>query len=191
LQAVKTYGLHPYVDRSCRREPDFEAIYPSITALCRTTKFAPRIHERDIVVYITHQGKYVKGKPSHWRLVAILGVVKRFETHQDAADWYINHGCILPRNCMVEGNDPLPIEMTYANPQTITLKWWDRQYRNRATQCGVFLACEKEFLELKEPPIITREKMGEIFGRIPITRTPPTISREQLDGLKKLAVGVG
>jgi len=33
--AVTRYGIPPYVDASCRREPDFESPLPSISALCR------------------------------------------------------------------------------------------------------------------------------------------------------------
>src|SRR5260370_35243780 len=86
--------------------------YPSISALCRVKKFAPRLHEGDLAVYITCKGSYQDIKPSHWRLVAILEVLKRFESHADAADWYSSQGIALPRNCMVEGNPPLAIEMT-------------------------------------------------------------------------------
>ena len=44
--AIKQYGLAPYVDDSCRREPDFEAAFPSISGLCRSTRFAPRLVSR-------------------------------------------------------------------------------------------------------------------------------------------------
>ena len=50
------HGLPPYVDASCRRETDFEVAFPSISALCRVEKFAPRLHVGDIVVYLTRKG---------------------------------------------------------------------------------------------------------------------------------------
>ena len=41
-RAVQRYGLAPYIDASCRREPDLEAKWPTISALCRGRNFAPR-----------------------------------------------------------------------------------------------------------------------------------------------------
>src|SRR2546421_5308272 len=111
-QAIATYTLPPFIDYSCRREPDFIAKYPSISALCRVEKFAPRLHEGDIAIYITCKGSYLGIKPGHWRLVAILEILKRFESHADAARWYSSRGIALPRNCLVEGNSPLDIKMT-------------------------------------------------------------------------------
>jgi hypothetical protein len=34
-RAVDEHQLAPFIDASCRREPDFEAAYPTISALCR------------------------------------------------------------------------------------------------------------------------------------------------------------
>ena len=87
-QAITTYNLPPFLDYSCRKEPDFMSAYSSISALCRVGKFAPRLHESDITVYITCKGSYLGMKPRHWRLTAILEVFKRFETHAEAAAWY-------------------------------------------------------------------------------------------------------
>ena len=49
-QAVADFGIPPFVDASCRREPDFESSFPSISALCRGRQFAPRLHADDVVV---------------------------------------------------------------------------------------------------------------------------------------------
>lgn len=84
-KAIARYNLPPFIDYSCRGEPDFQSAYPSITALCRTDKFVPRLHEGDQIVYITVQGKYPGSEQLHWRLVAILDVFKRFESHDKAA----------------------------------------------------------------------------------------------------------
>ncbi len=43
-QAILAFHLPPFIDYSCRREPDFMSTYPSISALCRVEKFAPRLH---------------------------------------------------------------------------------------------------------------------------------------------------
>ncbi len=161
--------------------------YPSITALCHVEKFAPRLHEGDIALYITCKGSYQGIKPSHWRLVAILEVLKRFELHADAARWYSSQGISPPRNCMVEGNPPLAIEMTAPITDIGTdLCRWDLTYQIRARQCSVFLACKPQFLELCNPPIITEEKMYAAFNRIPGTQNPPVISLEEFEKLKRL-----
>lgn len=186
-QAITTFNLPSYLDYSCRREPDILSKYPSISALCRASKFAPRLHEGDIAVYITCKGIYQSIKPAHWRLVAILEVLKRFESHADAALWYTNQGLTLPRNCMVKGNPPLAIEMTA--PITVLvadLRRWDLDYQLRARKCGVFLACKPQFLELYNPPIITEEIMYAVFNRIPGTQNPPAISEDEFEKLKRL-----
>jgi hypothetical protein len=66
---------------------------------------------------------------------------------------------------------------------------WDAGYQLRARKCGVFLACESEYLELHEPPILTRDTMLSVFGRIPVTRNPPKISDDEFAALRKIAQG--
>lgn len=186
-EAIIAFHLPPYLDYSCRREPDFMSTQPSISALCRVKKFAPRLHEGDTAVQITCKGGYQGIKPSHWRLVAILDVLKRFETHTNAAHWYSNQDFTLPRNCMVEGNAPLAIEMTAPITNFGTdLRRWDLEYHRRARKCGAFLACKPQFLELYNPPIITEEMMYAAFNRIPGTQNPPAISREEFEKFKGL-----
>jgi hypothetical protein len=186
-QAISAFHLPPYLDYSCRREPDFMSTYPSISALCRVKKFAPRLHEGDLAVCITCKGSYQNIKARHWRLVAILEVLKRFETYAKAALWYSSQGLTLPRNCMVEGNPPLAIEMTAPITDIGTdLRRWDLAYQRRARQCGVFLACKPQFLELYNPPIITEEIMCKAFNRIPGTQNPPAILPEEFEKLKRL-----
>ena len=173
--AICRFGIPPFVDYSCRREPDFESRFPSITALCRGSNFAPRLNESDIVIYMTVKGKYAGFDGSHRRLTAILKVIKRLETHQLAADWYEDNGLRVTRNCMVEGNFPLELEMT-SNPKNCTsVERWDISYRRRSRNCGVFLVCETLFLELQCPPEVTEKMLIEVFGRIPGTQNPPRI----------------
>ncbi len=88
-RAASRFNLPPYVDGSCRREPDFECEFPSISALCRGELFAPHLREGDEVVYITTKDFYGKDF-RHWRIVARLKVLKRLKSHPDAAAWY--HG---------------------------------------------------------------------------------------------------
>lgn len=181
--ASAEHGLPPYVDASCRREPDFEAEFPSISALCRVDKFAPRLHVGDIVAYLTRKGSYGGFNGSHWRLTAVLQVQMRFESHVEAASWYFDRGLTLPRNCMIAGNPPLPLDRTDAFIES--LRVWDREYQKRSEKCGVFLACAPLFRELWSPPVITPAMMLRTFGRIPGTQNPPAISKEELNALLK------
>ncbi len=195
--AIEKFGFPPFIDTSCRREPDFQADIPSISALCRGKMFAPRLREGDSVIYMTVKGQYAPVQFRHWRLVAILRVIKRFESHKDAALWYREKGLSVPSNCMVDGNACLSYEMT-AGTQTSRfgdvantdelLKRWDLSYRLRAKRCGVFLACEAEFLSLYEPPILTDEDLLQIFGRIPPTLTPPAISESEYQAMREIAL---
>lgn len=195
--AAKQFGFAPYIDGSCRREPDFESAYPSITALCRAGKFAPKLQPGDIIVYITSQGVYPPHKEPHWRLVSILQIRHRFATHQEAADWYLSHNLPLPSNCMVDGNGPLPFEQTNQQFPTalvlaadasdeLKIRRWDQAYKMRANKHPVFLACKPEYLDLNNPAILSREKLTEVFGKIPGTQSAKQISPDQLDQLRSL-----
>ncbi len=189
-QAINKYSLPPFIDYSCRKEPDFMSKYPSITALCRVDKFVPRLREGDIAVYITSKNRYrhVAGSPDekHWRLVAIIKVLKRFETHEAAAAWYLEQGEKLPSNCMVEGNPPFPLEMTAPITEFKTDRdKWDDEYQARVGQCSVFLACTTQWMNLYDPPVMTERIMCDILGRIRGTQTPPEITFEELIRLKR------
>jgi len=196
--AIKKHGLLPFIDASCRLEPDFQSPFPSISALCRANMFAPRLQEGDSVIYITVKGRYEPAQYPHWRLIAILRVVRRFDSHKQAAVWYQDAGLTLPSNCIVEGNNCLPYDMTMgvSPPDRLgnvtdtdeLLRRWDSSYKWRARRFGAFLACEAEFLELNQPPIITDKTMRHIFDRIPPTRTPPAISESEYAELCKLAL---
>jgi hypothetical protein len=166
------FRLPPFIDGSCRREPDFESAFPSISALCRGANFAPRLQRNDTAVYITTKGRWLGYPEPHWRLVAVLRARERFESHEDAARWYRDQGLPLPSNCWVDGNSPIPYERTVQDSPRET---WDRGYRVRARRWPIFLATDALFLELWQPPIVTEARMVEIFGRIPTTLTPPAI----------------
>jgi len=183
--AAEQFRLPPFVDASCRREPDLEANFPSISALCRMRVFAPRLHAGDTVVYITRKAHYFNAVESHWRLAAILKIVASFQSHKAAAEWYRTEHLPLPSNCMVSGNPPKPLEQTDRFHDD--LRHWDAIYRHRARDCGIFHACESLFVELHHPPAITEAMMQDIFGKIPGTRNPPAITDAQLATLRKLA----
>lgn len=181
--AIERVNLPRYIDGSCRREPDLQSGYPSITALCRAEKFAPRLYPGDTVIYVTKKDFYNAPK-KHWKLVAILRVIKRFDTHEEAAGWYKSNGIPLPANCMVPENPPLPLDHTLGLDGLKCMEEWDDGYLRRASECGIFLTCESEFKELNMPPIITEEDMKRIFGKPPSTQNPSTITEDQLEELR-------
>ncbi len=186
-RAVNQFGLPPFVDASCRREPGFESKFPSISALCRCGYFAPRLQIGDTVVYITRKAHYFNAAEAHWRLVAILKVLLSFESHVAAADWYRTKRLPLPSNCMVPGNPPSPLEKTdrFHND----LRHWHAIYRSRAKNWGMFHVCETLFCKLRHPSAITEIMMRDIFGKIPGTLNPPAITEAEFSKLRQIAVG--
>jgi len=198
--AVERFGLPPFIDGSCRREPDLESPCPSITATCRAGGFAPRLHPGDTVAYLTVKGTYGADAFPGWRLVAVLNVEKRFETHDLAAAWYCSKGLALPSNCIVGGNPPKPLELTNGHPPAEirarfpiaseperAIRLWDAGYRQRIAKWPVFLVCRATLLDLHAPPQIVESDLLAVFGRIPGTLTPPLITRRQLDDLIQAA----
>jgi hypothetical protein len=85
---------------------------------------------------------------------------------------------------MVPGNPPLSLEKTdrYHND----LRHWDAIYRLRAKTWGVFHACEPLFRELHHPLAVTETLMRDIFGKIPSTLNPPSITDAQLAKIRQL-----
>jgi hypothetical protein len=198
-QAVAKYGLFPYVDGSCRREPDLEAQCPTITALCRGHMFAPRLREGDRVAYVTKLGCYEPRQPAHRRLTALLSVDRRFENHGEAAQWFEKQSLPIPRNCIVPATSPLSLDQTDGelrselralssrlSPVQI-VRLWDAAYAKRAEETGVVLACRVLFRELISPPMITRADWQRWCGRVPSTRTPPSITHELWQSLAERA----
>lgn len=210
-QAAARLNLPPFIDASCRREPDFENPCPSISALCRKGKFAPKLKEKDVVVYISVQSDFAIDEvyERHNKLVAILQVVKTFGNHEQAAQWYLQNGFALPSNCMIEGNAPKSYDQTAAavffkNKKEIReflakpdeqqkvlgerrVKIWDEDYKQRAATWGNFVATKPIFLELSKPPTIMRNDFIRIFNRVPNTQTPNKINRAELIELAELA----
>jgi len=203
-EAIRNFGLKPFVDGSIRREPDFESPFPSITAICRGARCAPRLNERDRIVYMTTKVIYPPLENDANRVVAFLEVVKRCESHEAAAAWYRNEGFPLPSNCLVEGNPPLPLERSAgfepavfkrigkAKPERRqiltdhTYQEWDQEYLEKVRNWPVFIITKPLFLELKNPPPVYEKELKQIFGRVPGTRTPPWIADEEFDALLDL-----
>lgn len=182
------FGIAPFVDGSCRREPDLDSVWPAITALCRASLFAPRLQVGDRIAYVTKRGIYGGDWPRHWRLTALLQVAYRFEMHAAAAVWYTQQRLPLPKNCMVPGNPPAPLDHTdhILSPEIRsrtagmspgqTVRVWDANYFARAKQHNLMLVCKSLFLELTQPPRITKEDWIAWNGRVPSTLNPPRIS---------------
>ena len=193
--AASSFPLPLFVDASCRREPDLQSVYPSISALCRVNQFAPRLAEGDEVLYLTVKSAFGEAVAPYYRAVAHLRVKKRFESHAAAADWYKSQGCSVPNNCMVPGNSPKPFNQTGAAPgrkatacSTATgLRAWDRSYRQRSQRVGVFLACDPLWVELHQPPKLLVSDIAAVFGRVPGTRTPPQIAIAEVHALLQRA----
>src|SRR5262249_1694793 len=107
-------------------------------------------------------------------------------THTDAASWYGREFSIVPRNCLVPGNGPVPLDETAgviskqlrgtAAAPPVILRCWDLGYARRAQQHPVVLGCKRLFSELHDPPVITREDWEQWCGGVPATRTPPVVS---------------
>lgn len=183
-RAIERFDLPPFIDGSIRREPDFQSANPSITALCRPN-FAPRLREGDRIAYITVKGRYQGHDERHWRLVGLLRVLHRFDSHKKAAEWYRSEGQPPPSNCMVSGNPPEPLKKS-AKPNK-SLREWNLFYHKRARGNGDFLVCETEFLELHNPPVFTEEDMIAVFGEKKFTMTPPPISSSEYEQLRQIA----
>jgi hypothetical protein len=131
-------------------------------ALYRGRNFAPRLYENDTIFYLTVKGRYLGDRESGWRAVAILRVIKRLESHSEAASWYADQSVDLPSNCLVQGNPPLAFQDTHGHTRPDIrrraqddtdrlIRLWDGGYQSRATNWPVFLVCRALFLELRDP----------------------------------------
>ena len=194
--AAREHGLPPFVDGSCRREPDLQSSFPSISALCRTHVFAPRLSTGDEVVYITVLSNFGEsGIEPHYRLVAHLAVTDVSDNHEEAASWYRARCIPVPSNCMITGSKPVPYEHTNGRndkgyrgqPAEAKLRWWDGEYRSRSRKTGTLVHCKRLHLSLYNPGRIYRQDMKDIFGRVPGTRNPPALPIEQVRALVALA----
>jgi len=175
-----------------------ECEFPSISALCRGESFAPHLKEGDEIVYITTKDFYGETFRD-WRIVARFKILKRFNSHADAAAlWYRRRIGKVPSNCMVAGNLPLPLSHTSRGASNCapgcgsaaaTLKQWNNHYQRRADTVPVFLACEIVWKELVSPAILNDQAVSGILGsweRVN-SRLPNKISPSELNALEKLA----
>jgi hypothetical protein len=206
LKASESNHIPPFVDGSIRREPDLQNRFPSITCICRGENFAPRLDENDIVFYMTKKGKYSGHDNAHYRLTAVLQVIKRFESHVQAATWYRSQSGFkdgdtelgVPSNCIVPENPPLPPDLSSKDPcdPDVSLDEWDGRYQARARANGTFIVCKKRFVDLSwNAPIILKADLEEAFGSTPGTRNPgkksPRSFAKLIDILRQRGSDVG
>lgn len=204
--AIKKIGYPPFIDASCRREPDFENTFPSITALCRQEKFAPQLIPNDIIIYMTVKGKWFTNYDHH-RLVAILEVIERKETHLQAKSWYSSRGLLIPSNCMVNDNPPHSFFETagnYENQGDIKnflgyspekqkiigerkIKIWNEEYLSKSRKWGVFIITKPIYLNLSDPPVLTDQDLLNIFNKKINTRTPKKLTKTEFKQLAGFA----
>ncbi len=163
------YELPPFIDGSCRREPDFQMSSPAISALCRSWAFAPKLDVGHHIVYCAKKAAY-KGKAAFWCLTALLKVEARFDDHWEAAAWYMENEGHVPSNCMIDYNPPIKFEKTlgyYAKEEkefkqnSRYLQPWDNSYKRRAETYPAMFACKVIECALEAPIIVTPEMVSK------------------------------
>lgn len=207
IRAINTHQYKPYIDFSCRREPDFDNVYPSISALCRKSKLAPHLKAKDIIIYTTLLGIYPPITAPHYRLVAILQVEQTYPTHRDGEADYHRLGAFTPRNCIVPNNPPLDFDHTagdffskrktakfLARPQaqqqvigTARIKEWDKYYQGIPSlpNCGAFVRTTPVYRKTDNPIPIYPNVYFNIFGKP--SQAPKHLTKEQLHQVGELA----
>lgn len=178
--AVDKYNLKPYIDGSCRREPDFENPYPAITGLCRPG-FVERLFEGDLVIYTTNlQGIGVK------KFISIFEVIATYDSHELAKEWYIKNNISIPNNLIVNETRPFPLEYTHRRTSCSDcghdiVEEWDKGYLERSILFPKVAICKtwKNPIDLDNPSDISIEDLLFIFNRIPGTRNPPYLSNDE------------
>ena len=206
-RAIRTYGFPPFIDASCRREPDLQNDYPSISALCRKGQFAPTLKPYDIVVYLTVKGDYPPYDKQHHRLLAILQVEEIYTTHIDGQIGYSQLKVQTPSNCMVNGNPPYDFDKTAGNFDKITemkkflsrsigqqkvigqrrIQCWDKDYLRKSQNWTCFVRTRKLYCELTNPKPIFPSDFETIIGNPTPPRQPKKLSERQFKQLSKIA----
>jgi hypothetical protein len=179
-KARKRYAIPPFVDGSIRREPDLEHRYPGISCLCRGSNFAPRLEVGDVVAYVTNKRDLGNGKER--RLTAVLRVWKIFDTHAAAAEWYREHGLLLPSNCMVPDNRPKPFAQSHGRDSGANgCNGWDAAYWERARRWGTFVVCRPLWRKLGESArVVEDDHLKKAFRRVPCLQNPGRMSMQEL-----------
>lgn len=173
-------SLPPFADASCRREPDLESDYPTITGLCRPPSVR-KLEVGDVVIYTTVRDAY-DGTAAHRRVTAVLRVIAAHRSHPSAADFFRARDLPLPRNLFVPNNPPLPLDMTEGfywkkvdgrkvrvSPgapadEPRILEEWNTIYRQRRDKCQDVRICEIVFRDLWNGRAIDDHTVSTVFG---------------------------
>ncbi len=181
--AIKKYNFPSFIDGSCRREPDFENELPCITGLCRPG-FAEKLREKDIVIYVTNK----KGINSR-KVVAILEVIKVFENHRCAADWYIKENKSIPNNIMVDETKPFDLDKTHRihgirdkKNEIDLLLHWNLIYKCRSRNKQRVVQCKTLYKELYSPKELDETK----FEKKITAQNPPILIEKDWKTIKEL-----
>lgn len=190
------FKLLPFLDGSCRREPDFEKNKPAITGLCRTNKLVPRLEKGDLVIYITNKRKYYNSESERY-FVGILEVEKILESHKLAMGWYQNNEYELSQNIICENTKPLESEFTHRfidtdfknNDGEANIRRWNGFYKGRSRDYPLVAQCKiwNNQLNLDCPRSITDEEMRAIFIRDKVgTQNPPKLKEEEWERFQNI-----
>lgn len=183
-KAVAKYQLPPYIDGSCRREPDFENDFPCITSLCRPG-FAEKLKEGDIVIYATNK----KGVGAR-KIVAELKVIKIFENHEEAGNWFRNKKTPIPNNLMVSETRPLDLDKTHQKmgwdewvKSNNSLEQWNEEYIQRSKTKQKVAQCEIIYRNIDKPSKLDERKL---VNRKLVAQNPPILSEEEYQIIKDI-----
>jgi len=193
-KAIEQFGFHPLVDGSIRREPDFEHPLSPISGLCRPGRMA-NFGPSDFVIYKTNR--------SHI-LTAILEIDRRFDDHQQAANWLVENEYPIPTNNIL--SDPLPLDYSHAHRYMKTVGrrekldhaihyHWNATYLDRASRpkSSYFFTTKSLYNAVvsKVNPdkyIYLGDLLRTHMGQIPRTNwRPEPIPTEVLDEILKLS----
>lgn len=192
-RALFTHPLPSFIDGSCRREPDLDLDYPSVSSIRDGQSLVPNLRVGDKLVYLASKEFYFGSTVAHWRLVAILNVFEEFRSHRDAFLWYAQLGSRIPSNCLVDTNDPEPFGLTHGcvPPQLkdkvgkVTheelVRLWDAEHWHSAGRQPLFFATEPVHLEIVAPNYLTREDMRTIMGTSQLSQKWHNLTAEQYD----------
>lgn len=185
---ASTHGLPPYIDHSCRREPDLQSSFPSMSCLCRKGKFVPRLALGDRILYVVRENQ-------SYRFVAFLEVVRCFLPHDDAKIWYHQQALPLPSNCMVPGNPPQQYSLTNPtapairlagrNNPAVAIRLWDRDYASRAQANPEFVASKTLKMDLFNSPLFEAEEIARSLNRtgVPGSQNPGAFSNGEISAM--------
>jgi hypothetical protein len=116
-------------------------------------------------------------------LTAVLSVLSARKSHAGAGDFYRERGLPLPRNLLLPGNPPLPIEMTEGfyrtegpdgaevrvsprdaedGPRVVAA--WDKLYSQRKNQCQDVRICEPRFVDVAQGRVVDDATVLNVFG---------------------------